>query len=716
MDAALEIFARDYGVATWFKGARRIYRLALKSLPSLATRSWKSFILLVVNMYERALSPLRIGGQEVKNRVVRAAHATMLARGGGISDILIAYHLARAEGGVGLTILEAAGVHPTSVLSLANLDDSIIDGYRRLAAVVAPTGMMLFQQLWHGGHIYMQPDGSPPWAPSTVPSPIAGIAPQPMSLRDIDDLVAAYAAAARRVEKGGLSGVEIHAGHGYLLAQFLSTVLNQRDDAYGGDWDGRLRLLRRVLAAVRDAVRPDFVVGVRLSDSADARILSMGEVGHIARVLQDEGLIDYVNISHGDYYAIHRQVGGMDVSTGFQMPYTAPPVADLKLPRLLNGRFRTLEEVEQVLREGQADMVSMVRAHIADPDIVAKSVAGQAERVRPCIACNQGCCGRVATAGRLGCVVNTAAGDEATLAENLISPAAAPRRVLIVGGGPAGMEAARVASLAGHQVILAEAAPALGGLLTVYRKAPAMGTVGDILVWLESEVYRLGVDVRLSSYMDADDIVAVNADVIFLAIGAELQASPSQVLFPAQDLATGPGSHLIGSIDLFTDRTAVRGPSALVVDEVGHYEAIACAEQLLEIGLAVTFVTRHKIFAPQIDITLRTQSALERLYAKGDFILRTGTRVAAIHSGSVDIAPNYGTRLERVPADTVVWVGIRAGQSVLRDELFARGIEAFRIGDAVAGRNIQTAMREGHLAARYISTDAALAQTIRSVA
>ena len=375
-------------------------------------------------MYERALSPIKMGGLEIKNRIARAAHATMMTRGGAITEDLIAYHLARAQGGVGLSIFEAAGVHPSSVLSLANLDESIVDGYRALAAAIAPTGMRLFQQLWHGGHIYLQPDGSPPLAPSTVPHPVAGIAPRPIRRRQIDELVAAYAAAARRCEQGGLDGVEIHAGHGYLLAQFLSPVLNRRDDDYGGTLENRMRLLLRVLGAVRDAVSPGFVVGVRLSDSADPRILGMGEVGRVAHRLERDGLIDYVNMSYGDYYALHRQVGGMEVPTGFQIPYTAPPVADINLPRLLNGRFRTLEEVEQVLRAGEADIVSMVRAHIADPDIVAKSAAGHPERVRPCIACNQGCIGRVATFGRLGCVVNTAAGDESTLAERLIRPVA----------------------------------------------------------------------------------------------------------------------------------------------------------------------------------------------------------------------------------------------------------------------------------------------------
>jgi 2,4-dienoyl-CoA reductase-like NADH-dependent reductase (Old Yellow Enzyme family) len=653
-------------------------------------------------MYERALSPIRIGPVEVKNRIARTAHATMMARGGTITDELIAYHLARAEGGVGLTILEAAGVHPSSILSLANLDDSIVDGYRALTSRIAPTGMRLFQQLWHGGHIYPQPDGSPPLAPGDVPSHIAGIAPRPMTRAQIEEVIAGYAAAARRCEQGGLDGVEIHGGHGYLLAQFLSPVMNRREDEYGGDLDGRSLFLRRVLAAVRDAVSPGFAVGVRLSDSADPRILGMGEVGAVAHRLAGEGLVDYVNMSWGDYYALQRQVAGMDTPTGFQIPYTAPPVADLGLPRLLNGRFRTLEEVEQVLRADEADIISMVRAHIADPDIVAKSAAGHPERVRPCIACNQGCIGRVATFGRLGCVVNTSAGDEIRLAEKQIAPAAEPLHILIVGGGPAGMEAARIAALAGHRVTLAEAMPSLGGLTALYRQAPRMGTIPDIAGWLEQEVYRLGVEVRLSTWLDADEIVAEGADVVIVAIGAALEAPLRQIQFPADMLEPEPGTRLVSSIDLFADRNADWGRSALIVDEIGHYEAIACAEYLLDKVHTLTFVTRHKMFAPGIDITLRTQSALERLYARGDFTLRVGSQLAAARPGEADVKPQFGARIETFPADTIIWAGIRSGQAALFEELQERGINAVRIGDAVAARNLQTAIREGHLAARAL--------------
>jgi hypothetical protein len=227
-----------------------------------------------------------------------------------------------------------------------------------------------------------------------------------------------------------------------------------------------------------------------------------------------------------------------------------------------------------------------------------------------------------------------------------------------------------------------------------------MGTVGDIAGWLEQEVYRLGVEIRLSTWLDADDIVAEGADTVILAIGADLDPVLRQVQHPADAIDLAPGARIISSIDLFSERGVDRGRSAVVVDELGHYEAIASAEFLLGQGLAVTFVTRHKMFAPGIDITLRTQSALERLSALGDFALRVGTQVIAARPGSVDVRPQFGGRAEILPADTIVWVPIRPGQPALAEQLDARGVTALCIGDMLAGRNLQTAIREGHLAAR----------------
>jgi len=650
--------------------------------------------------YPLTLSPLRIGGAEIKNRVARTGHATFLAEDGRVGDQLIAYHLARAEGGVGLTILEAAAVHPSSVVSLQCVDDRAIAGYEALVRRVAPTGMKLFQQLWHGGHIFPAADGSPPWAPSSFASHIAGVAARPMGRGDIRALVDAYAAAAIRCDKGGLDGVEIHAGHGYLLAQFLSPLLNERDDEYGGDFDNRLRLLREVLEAVRGAVRPGFAVGVRLSDSADPAVLTDGEVARVARRLAEEGLIDYVNSSYGDYYANHWQLGGMDAQAGFQVPHTAPRVADLGVPRLLNGRFRTLGEIERTLERGEADLISMVRAHIADPHIVAKTLAGQA--VRPCIACNQGCVAQAATPGRMGCVVNVAVGAENALDEAHIRPAAAPRQVLVVGGGPAGLEAARVAALGGHKVTLVEASARLGGRLNLCAGAPNMQPMAELARWLEAEARRLGVDVRLSTRLDPAAVAALRPDAVIVAIGADPARNLRQLQRPGHRFGDAEANRILFADDLLSGLGGDLGRSALVVDEWGHYEAVACAEHLLDQGLAVTFVTRHRMFAPFVDMAVRAQGSLERLYAKGDFAVHVASHVQGLTANTALVGPHFARSVAAVAADTVVWVPVRSGQTAFADDLLARGMQALPVGDAVAGRDLQVAIREAHLAARSL--------------
>jgi 2,4-dienoyl-CoA reductase-like NADH-dependent reductase (Old Yellow Enzyme family) len=361
-------------------------------------------------MFERCFSPITIAGVQIPNRITRTAHATMLAFNQPVSDDLIAYHLERAKGGVGLTILEAASVHRSSALALTNRDDSVIPHYEKLVRAIAPTGMRLFQQLWHGGHIYPDADGGPPWAPSAIVARYATVPPVVMTPGQIGELVEAFAAAARRVHLGGLDGVEIHVGHGYLFSQFLSPVLNRREDDYGGTEENRLRFLIGTLRAVRAATSPDFAIGMRISESGDPRIFSIDQANKVCRRVEADGLIDYVNISHSDYYDNAETIAGMDRPSGYQLPTSRRIGEGLSIPRLVVGRFGTLDDVEQVLREGGAELVNMVRAHIADPMLVQKSREGRSAEVRPCIACNQGCIGGAVSRGRMGCVVNPAAG------------------------------------------------------------------------------------------------------------------------------------------------------------------------------------------------------------------------------------------------------------------------------------------------------------------
>ena len=281
-----------------------------------------------------------------------------------------------------------------------------------------------------------------------------------------------------------------------------------------------MRFALEVFRAVRRAVGADFPVGARLSTSTAPGNVSAAELGQLARTLQDEDLISFLDASHGDYYQMDRMTATMAEVAGYELEPNAPLLASVSVPRMVTGRFRTLEEAEGVLRERRADIVSMVRAQIADPELVRKTREGRADQVRPCIACNQGCVGGLLQTGRMGCAVNPAAGVESLLDERTMTRSGAPKKVLIVGGGPAGMEAARVAALRGHRVILAEAGPRLGGTILAARRAPRMQAIGDFTDWLEREVLRLGVEVRTGSYVEPEDVLAERPDVLLVATGA----------------------------------------------------------------------------------------------------------------------------------------------------------------------------------------------------
>ena len=386
--------------------------------------------------------PIMLGDVEVPNRIVRTAHFTKMSTTGALNDDLVEYHAARAKGGVGLSILEATAVHPSSILGATTFAPDAVEWYRRLVRAVEPHGMKVFVQLWHGGHHYGV-GGLPTRSASDTPSPVNAAPPVALSVDDIAEITSAFATGAARAIEGGLHGIELHGGHSYLFSQFLSPLTNHRDDDYGGPLENRMRFLVEALRAVRAAIGDGPPVGVRLSAGQVPGDLSEEEVAAVARRLTDLRLIDFLDASIGTYYATHWTIGAMDRPTGYQLPSSGRITAAVpEVPRIVAGRFRSLGDAEAVLRSGQADLVSMVRAHIADPDIVRKTRAGRADEVRPCIGCNQGCLGRTAGVDlRLGCVVNPAMGREASLSEDLIGRTARPRRIVVVGGGPAGLEA-----------------------------------------------------------------------------------------------------------------------------------------------------------------------------------------------------------------------------------------------------------------------------------
>ena len=653
---------------------------------------------------KRIFEPIQIGRVTIPNRVVRTAHGTWIARGS-INDDLIAYHVARAKGGVGLSYIEFTSVHPSSyTLGPLSWDDSIIEGCQRLMAAIRPHGTRMFHQLAHGGYMYPPADG-PAWSPSRVPNPLNAAIPIEMSHDQIAEIVAAFAAATRRSEEGGLDGVEIHMGHGYLVHQFLSPLTNHREDEYGGSLEGRMRFVREILRAARKSASAGFPIGIRLSDQLAPGGIDADECARVAGLLETEGLIDFINGSQGSYHALPAMLPAMDRPLGSMLPSSARVVQGVaRIPRILTAaRVRTLEEAEQLLRDGLGDLIGLQRAHIADPDLVRKTREGRVDEVRPCIACNQGCVGGLlSAAARLGCAVNPAVGFERTLSEELITRTAQPRKVLVVGGGPAGMEAARIAALKGHRVTLAEAAPRLGGAANVARLAPRMQEFGDITDWLEREVRRLGVDVRTGTYVEANDVLAERADCLIVATGGMPRMDGVQAAVPWLPATGADLPHVVSSTDLLTRSASGDARTALVFDDIGHYEAVAAAEWLIEKGVAVTFATRCASFAPTVETWTRAEPALQRLQA-GSFTLMTRMHLVEIRPGQCVVRPLQGTTTTVVAADLVVLVLPRTPLYALYDELQGQVPARALVGDARAPRDIQAAIREGHLAARAIA-------------
>ncbi len=658
-----------------------------------------------VMVLRKVFESIQVGSVEVPNRIVRTAHGTALGspipvlRG----EDFVQYHLERAKGGVGLSILEASAVH-TSSFALAISDDRVVEGYRELMAAVRPHRMRVFQQLHHQGHIGPASDGGVPWGVSTVPGPLGGVVALPARAEQIEELIDGYAAAARRCRDGGLDGVELHAGHGYLVHQFLSPLYNTRTDEYGGSLENRMRFAQDALRAIRAAVGEDFVVGIRLSASEMPGSIGVQELRTLIETLEGEGLVDFVDASFGDYYRTISEIAGMESPVGYELGSSALLAAAASVPTIVTGRFRTLEEVEQVLVDGVADMVSMVRAHIADPDIVRKTREGRAHEVRPCIACNEGCIGGLfLPPPRLGCAVNPAAGFEATLSESLIVPVAEPRRVLVVGGGPAGLEAARVAALCGHDVTLAEASSALGGALGAARRGPRSAIIGDIVDWLQGAVQRAGVKVMLETRVSVEDVRREGPETVIVATGARPRLDGLQPARPFEPARGVELPHVLSSAQLLTGGLPAGAMTALVLDTTDNFEAITAAEHLVDQGLAVTFLTSHPSFGgPHVQSTCRDVAALEFLY-DGEFTLLTRHHLVEIAPSHCLVRPLQGRRTHQVPADVVVLVTPNEPERRLYDELIAEPhIEAVLIGDAVSPRNLQVAMAEGHRTARAL--------------
>ena len=640
--------------------------------------------------FEHLLSPLQVGSKLLRNRVLISAHVPRLAVDNLPSPAYVAYHRVRAGGGAGLQITGATAVHPTGTLgtsySLQNLDDRIVPGYAKLASAVHDEGGTILAQLAHSAATLTVSDaGRPLWAPSALQSEVARETPHEMTIDEIAEMVAAHRAAAARAREGGLDGVELLGAFGFLIAAFTSTLTNKRKDAYGGSLDNRLRFAKEIIAAVREAIGPDRILGLRIpGDERVAGGLNQDDMREIAIRLTETGQLDYLSVIVGtNYNRMQRMAhwGPTPLAHGVYVPLASNIKEVVDIPVFAAGRVTDPELADAIIRDGKADMVAMTRAHIADPEIVSKIRAGRTGEIRPCVGANV-CI--TLTGGPLRCFHNPSATRD--LIDRPVSRAAKVKNIAVIGGGIAGLEAACVAAGRGHKVTLYEASDRLGGRLALWSTAPLTGEFKKAVTWRQSQRDALQVRVVTGCRIEGRDLEPLNADVIILATGSrpEDRALPSgaetsaiRIVAP-DDVLARPGD--------FSSRT-------VVWDEGGGRTGLAAAEALAARDIPVTIVTTDSLVGEGIDPVVR---ATIYTYLLGHGVtLRAGETIDRLDGSKVLLVNQFSGRRSVIKdvSTLVDWRG-RQAEYALLEAATDQCAEVYTIGDAVAPRTVAFAVAE----------------------
>ena len=646
-------------------------------------------------------TPIQVGRLTLKNRIYSSGHAEAMAEGGRPGERLARYHAAKARGGCALTIFGgSSSVHPSSPAAawkqIANHDDSIIPAYRALADAVHAHDCLVFTQLTHMGR-RAQADGEETnvlVAPSQIPERVHREVPHEVEAEQIAEIVRAFGQAARRCREGGLDGIELSMAHNHLIDQFWSPLFNQRLDDYGGSLDNRLRFGFEVLHEIRRTVGRDFVVGARISgDELTRGGLTAGDMAEIARRLAASGLLDFLSIIGGGAHTYELQaaaVPNMSYATGVFVPLAAAiKQAAPAIPILHASRIVDPAHADRLVAERQIDVVGMTRALIADPDLPRKALEGRFDDIRICVGANEGCIDRIYQGKPVTCVQNPATGREAELAE--IRAAAKAKKVVVVGGGVAGLEAARMAAVRGHRVVLFEKAGELGGQVLLAARAPERAEYAGIVRFLAAQVAKLGVGVRLAVEATPSAVLAERPDAVVVATGSHPFVPP----VPGSD-----GKHVVTDRDVLAGEAKV-GTSVVVVDDVHTQEALSTAELLLSQGKRVEVIS--PLFYVGQDVGVTSIAPLYRRLFTAGVVLTPGTELRAVEGSTVIVANVYSGLERRIEGvDTVVLAAGSRSTDALYRALKGQVAELYAVGDCVAPRGVHQALLDATRVARAI--------------
>lgn len=644
-----------------------------------------------MSAWPKLASELPLGALMLRNRLVSAPHGTRMAEAGHVSDRLVAYHRRRARAGTGLIVSEVTLVDPAQVYGSAVLrsdDDRFLPGMAKLAGAIHGEGAALFGQLYHpGGNMSGSLDGRRLVleGPSENLSGRYHAMSRSMTPDDIARVTSLYASAAGRMAQAGFDGIEIYAGHGCLPAQFLDPALNRRTDRYGGSRENELRFLAEIVAAVR-AAASEKVVGLRLSPvDGDPMGDPAPKLADICAALMDMAPVDYFSIAAGSM----RDVGSsvlvvppMGISAQRCLAEAAAVRARVGVPVMAAGRILTPAEAENALADGVCDLVALGRAMICDPEWTEKALSGQADRIRGCISCNQACIGHLHSGHAISCIQHPESGREYQR-RNQDGPKAV-RRVLVVGGGPAGMKAAAVAAARGHDVTLCEAAAALGGQVLAAQTLPGRSEFGGIVGNLTREMSEAGVAVRKATPVDTGFVRAFGTDDVIVATGAGERAPG----FPGHE---APG---VLSAAAVLNGTQKPGAHVLVADFTCDWIGLGLAEQLAQSGHRVTLAAAGYMPGETVQKYVRDDwlGRLHRLRVSMQPLLG----LAAFDDGTAYFRHlASGDLVELDGVDSLVPVLGRQSQRALADALRDASVPFREIGDAASPRTVEEAILEG---------------------
>ena len=639
--------------------------------------------------YSHLFSPGKIGTVSIPNRIVFLPHYCGLETDDGtITQQHIDYFAERAKGGVGLLIINSHAVHPLGKMSVKYIeawDPKVLHGYRELSSEIHKYGSRIFVQLSHGGHSTLTHPPQLLIAPTQMSEPSYHYNTMEMGIEDIQEVVDGFTIAARNVMEGGFDGVEIKgAAHDGLLRSFISPYFNRRKDEYGGSFENRMRLPLEVVQAMRQAVGPSFVIGVRVCmDEFTSWGYSSEEGKRIVEAFAGTGEINYFSCDAGCFSSFYMEIPPMCIPLGFAEYLSAEMREATDLPVIAFGRINDPALAERILSSGNADFIGMARELICDPEFPRKAQEGREDEIRHCIACQDGCIYRVMQDEPIRCIQNPAAGRESLFGLGTLQGAKRKKKVLVVGGGPAGLKVAEVAARRGHRVALFEQDNELGGQVNIAARIPHREEIKDVIRYLAIQLEKLAVDIHLATRITAGDIKMMEADAVIVATGSK--PAPSEI--PGSE-----GEHVLTVWDVLLERKSL-GDHVVIFDITRRWPGLGTAEFLVERGKKVHIISPGFYIGEQLEPS-NVCLAYQRILDRG-VTLVPNTEVLEIHNDSVTTANVYTGKTERIEeVDTVVLSMGNRSVNDLCAALKGSVKELYCIGDAQAPRLIQQVILE----------------------